>query len=82
MFKIEKNVAGPSLTDSQRVSRHSTMNATAQRLKPHESFEVVCADEKDRIATHKALHRFKTRNNLRNLLTMKTGEKTFRVYAL
>lgn len=80
MFKIEKNIPSPSRTDNSRVSRHSVMNAMAQRLKPDESFEVVCADEKDRIATHKALHRFKIRNGLDGLLIMKTGEKTFRVW--
>ena len=81
MFKIEKNVPGPSLTDTQRMSRHSVMNATAQSLKPDESFEVICANEKDRIATYKAFYRFKIRNNLHRLLMIKTSEKSFRIYA-
>ena len=80
MFKIEKNVAGPSKADISRMSRHSIMNATAQNLKPDESFEVICASANERAATMRALQRFKNKNGLRNLLIMKMSEKTFRVW--
>lgn len=80
MFKIEKNVAAPPITDAQRLSKHSLMNATAQNLKPNESFEVVCADGNKRAATMRALQRFKNNNGLHNLLIMKMSEKTFRVW--
>jgi hypothetical protein len=80
MFKIEKNVAGPSKADVSRMSRHSIMNATAQNLKPDESFEVVCADGNERAATMRALQRFKNKNGLDSLLIMKMSEKTFRVW--
>ena len=82
MFKIEKNVPGPSLTDNQRMSRHSIMNATAQMLQRGESFEVMCANERDRIATHKALYRFRNRNGIQNLMISRKSQKSFRVYAL
>jgi len=80
MFKIEKNVAAPPATDTQRLSKHSIMNATAQNLKPDESFEVVCANGNERAATMRALQRFKNKNGLHNLLIMKMSENTFRVW--
>lgn len=80
MFKIEENVPGPSGTDKARLSRHSIMNATAQSLKPFESFEVVCASASERAATMRALQRFKNKNGLHSLLIMKMSENTFRVW--
>ena len=80
MFKIEKNVPGPSGTDKARLSRHSVMNATAQSLKPFESFEVVCASGRERASTMRALQRFKNKNGLDSLLIMKMSENTFRVW--
>ena len=80
MFKIEKNVPGPSGIEKSRLSKNSIMNATAQSLKPFESFEVVCADKNERAATMRALQRFKNKNGLDSLLIMKMSENTFRVW--
>lgn len=82
MYEITSNTPLPLKVseDSQRHSRHSILRGTAMALTSGQSFQVPCASENDKIATIRALKRFKFKSGL-NISIFSTGPSSFGVWA-
>jgi len=83
MYEITSNVPFPlqNSETSERHSRHSFLRGTAMALTSGQSFQVPCASENDKIATIRALKRFKFKSGLK-IAIVSTGPTSFGVWAL
>ena len=85
MYEIKQDMPLPAYGISKgnrgrpRHSRHSMLRATALLLKPGQSFQVPCASENDKVATMRALKRFRLEAGLK-LAIMSVGPTSFGVW--